>query len=76
MPLRREAAMKEEVFNLELRKFLKQFGVTAQREVEKAVDQALRSAKLRGSETLRARAVLTIDGLGSVAQIEGTITLG
>jgi hypothetical protein len=68
--------MNEEVFNLELRKFLKQFGVTAQREVEKAVDEALRSAKLRGSETLRARATLTIDGLGSVAQVEGTIALG
>jgi hypothetical protein len=29
--------MNEEVFNLEVRKFLKRFGVTAQREIEKSV---------------------------------------
>ena len=32
--------MDEERFNLSLRKLLKQFGVTAQREIEKAVDTA------------------------------------
>lgn len=32
--------MNEEVFNLEVRKFLKRFGVTAQREIEKSVAAA------------------------------------
>ena len=35
--------MNEEVFNLEVRKFLKRFGVTAQREIEKSVAAAGRS---------------------------------
>ena len=33
--------MNEEVFNLDLRKFLKRFGVTAQREIERAVAKAI-----------------------------------
>ena len=33
--------MKEDVFNTSIRKLLKEFGVTAQREIEKAVRQAV-----------------------------------
>jgi len=55
--------MNEESFNLGVRKFLKKFGVTAQREIEKAVDDGVRDGQLKGSETLKARATLTIDGL-------------
>ena len=33
--------MNEEAFNLSVRKFLKNFGVSAQREIEKSVDAAL-----------------------------------
>jgi len=32
--------MNEEAFNLSVRKFLKHFGVSAQREIEKSVDAA------------------------------------
>jgi hypothetical protein len=65
----------EETFNLEIRKFLKQFGITAQREIERAVTAALGSGKLTGSETLKTRAVLTIEGLGTLAAIDGEIRL-
>ena len=67
--------MNEEVFNLEVRQFLKKFGITAQREIEKAVDGALRSKKLKGDETLKARATLEIDGLVKDIVIEGEIGL-
>jgi hypothetical protein len=67
--------MNEEIFNLGIRKFLKQFGVTAQREMEKAVDQAIRAGKLRGSETLKARATLSIDGLPMKMTIDQDIPL-
>ena len=67
--------MNEEVFNLGVRKFLKKFGVTAQREMEKAVDDAIRGGKLSGSEMLKARATLTIDGLPMKVVIEGDIPL-
>ena len=67
--------MNDEVFNLAIRKFLKQFGVTAQREIERAVAAAHDAGTLAGSETLKARAVLTVDGLGTLATIEGEIRL-
>jgi hypothetical protein len=68
--------MNEEKFNLSLRKFLKTFGITAQREVEKAVDDAIRSGQLTGAEVLRARVVLEIEGLPLATAVEGTIELG
>ena len=68
--------MNDETFNLEIRKFLKVFGITAQREIERAVAAARGSGKLAGDETLKARAVLTIEGLGAVATIDGEIRLG
>ena len=43
--------MDEERFNISLRRLLKQFGVTAQREVEKAVAAGLESGALSGRAT-------------------------
>jgi hypothetical protein len=68
--------MNEELFNQGIRKFLKRFGVTAQREMERAVDEAMRAGKLRGSEILKARATLTIDGLPMNLTIDEDIPLG
>jgi hypothetical protein len=42
--------MNEDVFNGSIRKFLKTLGVIAQREIEKAVRQALAEGKLKGNE--------------------------
>ncbi|HEU4648644.1 MAG TPA: DUF6494 family protein [Gemmatimonadales bacterium] len=67
--------MDDEAFNISLRKLLKHFGVTAQREVEKAVDAALKSGQLKGTETLRARAKMEIAGLETDIEVEGTIVL-
>lgn len=67
--------MDEELFNQGIRKFLKRFGVTAQREMEKAVDEAVRAGKLRGSETLKAHATLSIDGLPMKMTIDEDIPL-
>ncbi len=67
--------MNDDAFNMDIRKFLKHFGVTAQRDIEQAVAQARQSGKLKGSETLKARAVLTVEGLGTLATIDGDIRL-
>ena len=67
--------MNPEVFNLELRKFLKQFGVAAQREVEKAVAAAIASGKLKGNETLQARARIEIGSIALSAGVEGDVKL-
>ncbi|UCG88924.1 MAG: hypothetical protein JSW71_10455 [Gemmatimonadota bacterium] len=67
--------MNEEKFNLTLRQFLKSFGITGQREIEKAVDAALQDGTIKGTETLRARATLEIDGLPLKQVVEGDIKL-
>jgi Family of unknown function (DUF6494) len=67
--------MDEEVFNLELRKFLKKFGVTAQREIEKAVQEGLERGALSGSETLQVEATLTLGSLIPGLRIPGEIQL-
>ncbi|HEX7006054.1 MAG TPA: DUF6494 family protein [Alphaproteobacteria bacterium] len=68
--------MDEEVFNQEIRKFLKQVGVTSQRVVEQAVRQAIEAGRLKGGETLKARMTLTVEGLDVRHEIDGTIRLG
>jgi len=67
--------MNEDIFNMDVRKFLKTVGVTSQREIEAAVRQALAAGKLSDRETLQARMVLTIDSLGLAHEIAGTIKL-
>jgi hypothetical protein len=65
----------EDVFNIEVRKFLKRFGVTAQREIERAVAAALESGALRGDEVLAVRATLSIPNVLRDHHIDGEIAL-
>lgn len=67
--------MNEEVFNLDLRKFLKRFGVTAQREIERAVAEAQERGSIQGTETLSVRATLAIPGVLDELRIDGEIGL-
>lgn len=68
--------MNEDQFNMEIRKFLKKVGVTSQREIERAVQEALADGRLKGSETVTARVTLTIDSLDLSHEIDGKISLG
>jgi hypothetical protein len=67
--------MDEEAFNLSVRRFLKKLGVTSQREIELGVRELLDGGKLSGSETLEARAVVTVDGLEREIVVTGQIAL-
>jgi hypothetical protein len=67
--------MNEETFNQELRQFLKKVGITTQREIERAVDEAVKSGRLTGNETLKARAVVHIEGLPDEITVSGEIRL-
>jgi hypothetical protein len=71
----RSDVMNQETFNLDLRKFLKRFGVTAQREIEQAVDDAVKNGTLSGNETLVVRATLTIPGVLDELRLDGEIGL-
>jgi hypothetical protein len=67
--------MDEEAFNLSVRRFLKKLGVTAQREIELGVRERIDDGTLSGSETLEARAVVTVDGLEREIVVTGEIAL-
>ena len=67
--------MDADVFNMQIRKFLKQVGVTSQREIEATVRAAVEDGRLKGDETVTARITLTIESLGLSKDIEGKIAL-
>ena len=67
--------MNEDIFNMEVRKLLKLVGVTSQREIENAVRAAVKSGKLKGTEKLNARIVLSIDAIGLSHTVDGEIAL-
>jgi hypothetical protein len=68
--------MNEDLFNSSLRKFLKQVGVTSQREIEKAVRDALAAGRIKGNEKLQAKMVLTIGAVGLTHEVNDQIDLG
>jgi hypothetical protein len=68
--------MNEDVFNTSLRSFLKKVGITSQREIEKAVRDAIAGGKLKGNEKLPAKMVLTLGGVSFSHEISGEIELG
>lgn len=68
--------MDEERLNIDIRKFLKKVGITSQREIEKAVRAGIDSGKLAGSETLKARVRLEVDGIDLDLTVDGDIGLG
>ena len=63
--------MSDEKFNLSMRKFLKQVGVTSQQKIEETV----RTAGLSAPGTLQVRVVLTAEGTDLNHVVEGEIEL-
>ena len=68
--------MDEDRFNIAVRKFLKEVGVTSQREIEKAVRKAADAGGLRGTDKLVAKMTLEIEALSVKHVVEGEIDLG
>lgn len=62
--------MSDEAFNMSMRKFLKQVGVTSQQEIEKAIRAAKPGAPVK------AKVVLTIEEVGLTHTVEGEIEAG
>jgi hypothetical protein len=67
--------MNENSFNISVRKFLKVVGVTAQREIEKAVREGLSNGSLTGKEKLPAKATLTLGQTSMNLVVDGEIEL-
>jgi hypothetical protein len=67
--------MNEDTLNTTIRKFLKKVGVTSQREIEKAVRDAIASGRLKGNESLVATMTLKVGTINLSLAIDGTIEL-
>ena len=67
--------MNEDVLNTSIRRFLKTVGVTSQREIEKAVREAVANGKLKGNEALSAKMTLTVGGINLTHTIDDNIEL-
>ena len=67
--------MDEKTFNLEIRKFLKNFGITAQAEIEKKVREALANNSINENENLVVEANLNIEKINLNHKISGNIKL-
>jgi Family of unknown function (DUF6494) len=67
--------MEQETFNLSVRKFLKMVGVRSQHEIEQAVEKAISSGAIKGSEKLPATMTLKIGGLRLDVTFDGQIDL-
>jgi Family of unknown function (DUF6494) len=64
--------MDEQRFNMSMRKFLKEVGVTSQQEIERVV----REEGLAGKGKLRVKMVLTGEGTSLRHVVDGEIDLG
>ena len=67
--------MNQDAFNMSIRKFLKHVGVHSQREIEEAVESAIKSGKLKGTEKLPAKMTLTLGGVDLTVTFDDTINL-
>lgn len=61
--------MDDDKFNMSMRKFLKQVGVTSQQAIEEAVRNSGASGK-----SYAVKAVITIEELGMTHEVSGTIS--
>ncbi len=67
--------MNEDRFNIEVRKFLKEVGITSQREIDRSVRKALETGQLEGDEKLKVSARIQIERIVLDHRVEGEITL-
>jgi organic hydroperoxide reductase OsmC/OhrA len=67
--------MNEDAFNMSVRHFLKKVGITSQREIEKAVREAIADGRISDGGKLTAVVRLEVDGVDLEHTIEGVIEL-
>ena len=68
--------MDEHKFNMEMRKFLKEVGVSSQREIEAAVASAVKAGLIKDHAKLKAKMTLQIDAVQLTHVVEAVIDLG
>ncbi len=67
--------MHEDLFHMSVRKFLKKLGITAQRELERKIREALAEGRLKGDEELDVEARVILGKVGLDLVVRGRIHL-
>ena len=67
--------MDEDAFNMEIRRFLKQVGVTSQREIERTTAEAIAAGKLAGGTTITVTATINAPDIGLHHKVEGELKI-
>ncbi len=67
--------MDNEELQMGIRRFLKEFGITAQKAIEDAVAAGIRAGTIDGTSPVHARARLEIPSLGTYLDIERDLPL-
>lgn len=67
--------MDQDAFNMQIRKFLKQVGVTSQRAIEQAVQAAIDEGRIAPGQSLHASMSLRIEAVGLEHTIEDTLDI-
>lgn len=67
--------MNEDKFNMEIRKFLKQVGVTSQREIEHIVMKSVEAGTLKGTEMFDIKMTLEAPSIGLKHCVDGKISM-
>ena len=67
--------MNEDNLNMQVRKFLKKVGITAQREIEQRVRDGVADGTLSAGTVLSARMHLVVEGAGIDIEISDTISI-
>jgi Family of unknown function (DUF6494) len=67
--------MDEDTLNMSVRKYLKNLGVTSQREIEQGVREQIDAGALGGDEELEVTATVVVRGLPQEIVVKGTIRL-
>lgn len=65
----------DDKLNLEIRKFLKKVGITSQREMERAIYDAVESGELDVGSTVHAKVTMELPELGKTVVIEADLEL-
>ena len=67
--------MDQDIFNIQIRRFLKKVGIQSQREIEQAVHKGIKAGSLRGDEKLQAQVLLRVPKADVEVTIEDEIAL-
>ena len=67
--------MDQDALNMEIRRFLKQVGVTSQREIERAISASFGAGKIANGASIAITATIAAPEIGLMHKVEGQLKI-